>query len=457
MHDDRFDRSLAERLSAYESRIPDEPAPSAGYDRRPPWAALIGVGAVGLVAAAILAIVLVNAPTDGIGDASPSPSATVEAPSPSATGPATPGQSPRTEEPSPTEAPAPPIGGVAWQPEVAGGRDGYVRRITAEGDRFFALGSIGQDAVIWSSVDGLDWDETALPFPESWNLDAPVFIYATNLVTVDGRLIALGTVGALDNLNVVVWEQVDGAEWIEIDTGPFMEAAFNALDVTAGPAGLVVVTHHYAPGTGSAWRSADGGRTWTEHRPPGEAVEAYAVVGTGAGYLIGGSVGVDLSSAGPSPRIWDSTDGATWAEATLEGSYGEGQVEQLTVDGAGRWVAVGKLDGRAVAWRSDDGSSWTLTADFRPVGENMRAEFRLAGIPDGYLAFDPADPIVSWLSSDGVAWTPSEQPMPGGIQSTVTWTAGIARIGDTLIVAGEDTSPEGEQFGWFTWTGSIQR
>jgi len=47
--------------------------------------------------------------------------------------------------------------------------------------------------------------------------------------------------------------------------------------------------------------------------------------------------------------------------------------------------------------------------------------------------------------------------MPAGIQSMAGWAVGIARIGDTIIVAGEDTSPEGEHFGWFTWTGSIQR
>lgn len=415
---------------------------------------LIAAGAVGLVAAAIVAFVLVTSPREG-GDGSASPVASIAAPSPSATEPVTaaPSVSPTA---STSEAPAPPIGGVAWQSEVAGGRDGAVRRITAEGDRFYALGSIGQDATIWSSADGLDWDVSTLPFPESWDREEPaVFISASNLVSVDGRLVALGTVGALDNLNVVVWEQTDGGEWSEIDTAPFMAAAFNALDVTAGPAGLVVVTHHYAVGTGSAWRSADGGRTWTEHRPPGDNVEAYAVVGTGDRYLVAGSVGEDIEGTGSSPRIWTSADGATWTAVTLEGSEAEGRVEQLTVDGSGRWVAVGTLDGRVVAWRSDDGASWALAAEFRPIGRASRAEFRLAGIPDGYLAFDPGEPVMSWTSTDGVEWTPSEELRPGGIAGPPNWAAGIARIGDTVMVAGQTPSVEGT--GWFTWTGSIQR
>jgi len=464
MDDDQFDRDLAQRLRAYEARIPDDEAPLPGtrVARRPPWAAFIGVGALGVVASGILALVLVSAPRDAIGEASPSASASIGAPSPSATHAPTPAESPvptasTSETPTATTLPPAPLAGVAWGSAVAGGHEGFVRRITAEGDQFYALGALGDDAVIWSSGDGRSWDVATLPFPASWEREAPVFISASNLVASDGRLVAIGTVGALDNLNVVIWESTDGGSWREIDTGAFMAAAYSVLDVTAGPGGLVVVTHHYAGGTGSAWRSTDGGHTWTEHRPPGESVEAAAVVGTGAGYLIAGSTGADDMDTGGSPRIWGSDDGSAWTPLEIEGGDGEGRVNQLTVDGSGRWVAVGTLNGRAVAWRSEDGISWTIAADFRSDGPDTRGAFRLVGIPDGFLALDLSDPIVSWISGDGRGWTSSDQPMPTGLEGRAGWGTGIARISDTVVVVGEDYGPDGAGFGWFTWVGTIQR
>ena len=468
MNDD--DRLLRDRLRAYESRVPDAPEPSVSFGGRPPWAAFAAIGAAAVLAGAVIAGNLANRE---VGDAdptsTPTPSATAEAsPVPTATPAATPGaiSSPAPTVTPPTEAPTlepqAPISGVALE-DRAVTVDGSLHRIAAEGTVFYALGGTEADAAaIWSSTDGSTWRRADLPFPAEWDPPGSARAYAHSLVSVGGRLVAIGTAVMSDYAEVVVWESTDGMAWQEIDTGSFRTAAFMIQDVTNGPAGLVAIDHHYGPGTGTAWRSGDGGHTWTEHRPPGEDVDVNTTVGTTRGYLIAGAVGETFSNeVSTSPRIWYSNDAMTWTPASLEGGDGIGEVEQLAIDGSGRWVAIGSLNGRIVAWRSTDrGLSWAVTADFGPVGESTRSGFRLASAPDGFIAVSTDDPAVTWTSADGVIWTAGAAQRPAGLPEgrTMLWASGIARIGDTLIVGGSAVGPEGQgDDQWLAWRGRIQR
>ena len=79
---DEFDERLTQRLRAYESRIPDGELPmtqTQSRNRSRSSLAAGGVIAMGALAGVVLALVLLNRPTDEIGDSSPSPSASVEA------------------------------------------------------------------------------------------------------------------------------------------------------------------------------------------------------------------------------------------------------------------------------------------------------------------------------------------------------------------------------------------
>jgi hypothetical protein len=187
----------------------------------------------------------------------------------------------------------------------------------------------------------------------------------------------------------------------------------------------------------------------------------HAVVGTDRGYLIAGMVGETFDDPATSPRIWYSNDAMTWTPATLEGSERLGGIEQVAIDGSGRWVAIGTLDSRIVVWRSTDrGLSWAITADLGPVGGSLRAEYRLAGAPDGFIAFSATDPATTWTSHDGVSWTAAPEHRPSGTpeELQISWKTGIARIGDTMVVAGEAFGPQGQtEETWFSWIGTIQR
>lgn len=470
-----FDERLAQRLRAYESRVPDEPAPPTVTLRsRPPMGAIAAIAAAAALAGIVMAGTVLNRQDLGTADpsqmASPSVSAT-PLDSPSASAEPSPTDSP-SDSPAPssgasptpisTPAPAAAISGVAWADRVAATVDGHVFRITAERGRFYALGSVGQTATVWSSDDGAAWEAAALPFPSSWGGGQVGFLYVDELAAIGDRLVAIGTIGINDYLEVVAWESTDGSTWSEIQTGDLRVDAFSIGDISNGPVGLVAISHHYGPGTGSAWYSADGGRTWTEHRPPGDAVTATAVVGTNRGYLIAGGAGESYDNVmTSSPRIWYSNDATTWTPASVEGSGGHGLVEQLAIDGSGRWAAVGALEGRIVVWRSTDrGLSWTITADLGAVSGSTRADFRMVGAPDGFIAISGTDPAVTWTSVDGVAWQQGAPDRPTGIPDgrQIGWHRGTARIGDVLVVAGVAVAPNGPSDDrWFSWVGTIQR
>jgi hypothetical protein len=290
------------------------------------------------------------------------------------------------------------------------------------------------------------------------------FVYVDQLAVVGDRLVAIGSIGINDYLEIVVWESIDGASWQEVDTGSFRTDGFRVRDVSATPGGLVAITHHYAAGTGSAWRSTDGGRTWTEHRPPGESLGVHAVVGTGRGVLVAGAVGEtnDIVSTS-SPRIWHSSDGTSWTAASVEGSGGRGHVEQLTLDASGVWVATGMLNDRSVVWRSTDrGLTWGVVADLGAFGSGnfeSGTRFRLTGAPGGFIAFGGSDPADIWTSPDGASWSVDASRRPSGVAEGVTigWTSGIARVGDKVVVAGASYTDEGSPDGWLFWVGRIQR
>ncbi len=115
---DEFDERLAQRLRAYESRIPDGEIPmtesrSTRSSRSPVAAG--GVIAVGALAGVLLALGLLNRPTEEIGHESPSPTASVQA-------------TPNRQRPPPRRARAP---AAIRRPRLRAGRGVTARSCSA--------------------------------------------------------------------------------------------------------------------------------------------------------------------------------------------------------------------------------------------------------------------------------------------------------------------------------------
>jgi hypothetical protein len=111
-------------------------------------------------------------------------------------------------------------------------------------------------------------------------------------------------------------------------------------------------------------------------------------------------------------------------------------------------VAVGSdvSSQRAVAWRSDDGATWTQAPGAQSL-ENygLRIEMRaVAWTPAGYVAgghllFGTQYPAaVVWTSPDGLAWTRANEPASFS-QGKIH---GIAAGGPGVVAVGSFGSPD---------------
>ena len=189
--------------------------------------------AVGAAADLAGAIIAGNLPNEDVGqiDATPSPSATAsptpdESPAPTSSASPEPTASPSPAPPTAVATPAPQaaISGVAAGRH--GGHGGRPRPSDrAEAGLFRALGSFDGNAAIWSSSDGASWSRATLPFPATWQDRDVGFVYVDEIAAVGDRLVAIGTIGINDYLEVIVWESTDGTSWSEVDTGGFRQSA----------------------------------------------------------------------------------------------------------------------------------------------------------------------------------------------------------------------------------------
>jgi hypothetical protein len=135
---------------------------------------------------------------------------------------------------------------------------------------------------------------------------------------------------------------------------------------------------------------------------------------------------------GPPPphagRVWRSTDGTSWTDATPDGTFDQVELMQLFETNDGALIVIGAIwdgpDPRAAAWESDDGEAW--------------APVQLDGIPADYGLTEVASGARGHMSgghfsADGRTW-----------EETIADVTDVA-AGDEGFVA--TTFPEGAETG----------
>src|SRR3954468_10695245 len=289
--------------------------------------------------------------------------------------------------------------GTLSEMDEAGGTLALSLAVGPDG-RLVAGGYRRDAATVWTSADGASWARGTLPTidpPGSWTR-------ITAIARSDGGWLAGGSVGPeLFDRTARFWRSDDGMTWMTGGDAP----AFAGAEVTA-----IVQTDDGAwlafgrLGTGQrttgsvAWRSTDGGTTWTRIDDPGLArgFGRAAAVGSDGAIVAVGSEPDEIGA-----YSWRSDDdGRTWTQApeTPELTFFGRKIRMMAIAaGPTGYVAVGNLVslqfGTGMAWTSPDGLTWRRTPNIPDFGQGeplavVRDDDRYVaagsfGAPDNYI------------------------------------------------------------------------
>ncbi len=413
-YNDEFDRSLTERLRAYETRVPGAAVPNLatigpGSSRRPRTA--WGVGALvatgGVAAGLILVLILAGRPSPPTGETSPTPH-----PTSSASG---------TPVPSASTVPSPPLLSVI--PIAALGSEDEIRAIIEGDGRLIGVGRHGDQGAVWTSLDGASWT-LAPDLPATKPRSESAATTMTSVVQGPAGLVAVGSWTSIDFGTPRIWYSVNGEQWTSVygpsDPDPAVDAplGFGSAMAAGGPGYVAVgaVSDDGFTARPQVWTSADG-RDWT-------AVDSLGLTGSLNDVIGGSGKAVAVGGNGSAATSFVSTDGATWTAAPEQEALQGAEMTSVTFRN-GAFVATGVVTGPAdtypatpAIWHSPDGLHWSLVLQ----GESGQRFSQAVSTGEGFVAigghfpsagwsYDPASPtppsdtIQLWFSADGETWS----------------------------------------------------
>jgi hypothetical protein len=310
------------------------------------------------------------------------------------------------------------------------------------------------DAAVWTSTDGLDWQEVVI---------GEAGLQIMNSVTAGGPgLVAVGYDSSGGDEDAAVWTSPDGFTWTRVPHdevvfgGPGSEEMFG---VAAGGPGLVAVGWGTSAGDDAAavWVSADG-YDWTRiddnavlGGPGGQAM--YSVVGGGPGLV---AVGYDFLGGELDAAVWTSSDGLTWSRVPPDGAVFGGpssqEMRSVAVGGPGL-VAVGNdyadISADAAVWTSSDGLTWRRVPHDEAVfgGPGNQEMLGVAIGSPGLAAVGRDDSgqdgdAAVWASADGLTWSrvSGVAVLGGPLHQEML---GVAAGGPGLVAVGLEWNPDG--------------
>ena len=362
--------------------------------------------------------------------------------------------SPASPAATPMEVPRTSIGsgiGVDWT-TVATFPGAGVADMTAGGPGFVAVGASPPGCEIcpaleaftgriWTSVDGLQWTDVAVPGLAESTL--------YRVAATSDRLVAFGERDANpaaeeEELVRQFLVSTDGLTWIRSDVGG--DYSTQLSDLVGGSMFVAVgslVEPDYDP-RGAIWTSTDG-RDWQEVFRSADESWIQSVTLTQDGWVaVGGAIRppkvIPTATCSPGsdcgepinvlvPLVWTSTDGLSWTQSELPpglsaigGSAGTVLATHLGLIATGYAVYPGdepsnQIQGFA-AWRSLDGLTWqpaTVTTDFlENIGGGLllyESDERVFAIGSSCICGSRA-PGRWWTTTNGLDWVQHTESPP---------------------------------------------
>lgn len=162
--------------------------------------------------------------------------------------------------------------------------DGVINGIVGRGSRLYAVGATGHvlRPAVWVSDDGIAWDvigdgpggNSLIGSIDHGDADDHQDLAMTTVTITPDGLLATGTLG--EPSRAVVWRSVDGLEWTLVSSvtdyeRPTIRATASAVAVTDGRLTMVgsgqLDTTRFPPlSLAQVWASDDGGATWSQAR-----------------------------------------------------------------------------------------------------------------------------------------------------------------------------------------------
>ena len=314
--------------------------------------------------------------------------------------------------------------------------------VTAGGPGLVAVGGAGSNAAVWTSADGITWSR--VPHNEAvFGGRASKTMWS---VTVGGPgLVAVGDSGPHNDLSAAVWTSLDGITWSRVPHNEEVFGGGSMSSVAVGGPGLVAVGFDGDPETAIhnavVWTSPDG-ITWSRV-PHNEAI-------------FGGETGVWMSSVtaggpglvavGSDAAVWTSADGITWSRVPHnEAVFGDAGMSSVIAAGPGL-VAVGGDGSDAAVWTSADGITWSRVPHDEAIfggeaGAGM-SNVTVGGpglVAVGGSSFGQDDGrATAWTSPDGITWSrvPHDEAIFGGrpdvsMSSVTSGGPGLVAVGES--------------------------
>lgn len=370
-----------------------------------------------------------------------------------------------TEVLEPSAPPEPSTGiTVRWEPAPEPWSEERFEQIVRGDDAWVVVTSCGGDGcagdvVTWESSDAETWSANPLPSSNAEQLRVRHLAAGAG-----GYLLTTDDVANLD-VPARLWASPDGRAWQVIGEVPSgtceRRSCPDARSLALAPPGTILV--HLAENVGlSDERSfgpyaSDDGVHWRsiESRAFGvDSLFVESIQSTSAAVLL-----VGRSCRDCEPRIWISTDGATWEP--FEKVSVQPYTTPFIATGAGRSVVVLQVCPKyplcnTQFWSADDGGRWNRRMSHAELwGTDVTftgSAYLAVGVDLGCVPADSDPPFcdedlrspryVVLASTDGVSWadvstaSPTEPPYPEGCESI--WLAG----GDGTALLGSECGLE---------------
>jgi hypothetical protein len=331
---------------------------------------------------------------------------------------------------------------------VAGGARGWV--------------AVGPTAV-WTSQNARDWTS----HPQLPELAGDKI---TTLTATGSGFLAAGTNvpgGNAAKASPVVWLSANGTTWQRLGVTQLGLAAGSGrvLGITGAAAnGATIVMDGTVAGAATAsgaWRSANGGTTWTAVTVPAGGGASATIAGLAP--LRGGFVAVRSAPEGGAAgaAVYTSANGTAWQQsAALRAADGSPLTLGPVSGGPGGAVVTGQAHGLDIAFLSPDGTTWTGTD---PAGTATAEQVSgVALTAAGQAVFSGTStataaeqqPVLTLIGAQGAARQVNIGAIPGAVTPELAVNA-IAASGTTQVAAGSaDGLPAlwASMDGGSTWT-----